>query len=45
MYQLRGGAPFRRDKQGRVFDSRGEEVYLVGAAVEGEGAGDVIDLT
>ena len=32
MYMLSGGAPFRRDKSGAVFDSRSERVELMGAS-------------
>lgn len=31
-YMLDGGAPFRRDSSGRVFDRRGEQVELMGAS-------------
>ena len=31
MYMLRGGAPFRRDKSGAVYDSAGERIKLLGS--------------
>lgn len=30
MYQLSGGAPFRRDSSGAVYDSAGERIKLLG---------------
>lgn len=30
MYQLSGGAPFRRDSTGAVYDSAGERIKLLG---------------
>lgn len=30
MYQLSGGAPFRRDSSGAVYDSAGERIRLLG---------------
>ncbi len=40
-YMLDGGAPFRRDSSGRVFDRRGEQVELMGASEQvGGGGGD-----
>ncbi|KAG2438328.1 hypothetical protein HYH02_011025 [Chlamydomonas schloesseri] len=32
MYMLDGGAPFRRDKSGAVFDKRNERIELMGAS-------------
>ncbi|PNW79130.1 hypothetical protein CHLRE_09g401738v5 [Chlamydomonas reinhardtii] len=34
MYMLDGGAPFRRDKSGAVFDKRNERIELMGASEE-----------
>ncbi|GIM16010.1 hypothetical protein Vretimale_18696 [Volvox reticuliferus] len=34
MYMLDGGAPFRRDKSGAVFDKRNERIELMGATTE-----------
>lgn len=34
MYELPGGAPFRRDDKGRVFDSVGTPIKLLGATAE-----------
>lgn len=34
MYELPGGAPFRRDDKGRVFDSVGMQIKLMGATAE-----------
>ncbi|KAG1681187.1 hypothetical protein FOA52_015630 [Chlamydomonas sp. UWO 241] len=34
MYELHGGAPFRRDGSGRVYDSAGAQVKLMGATAE-----------
>lgn len=31
MYQLDGGAPFRRDSDGNVYSSAGEQMHLLGA--------------
>jgi hypothetical protein len=33
MYMLRGGAPFRRDSNGCVYDKRGEQIDLLGASL------------
>jgi magnesium-dependent phosphatase 1 len=32
MYELTGGAPFRRDANGRVWDAAGTEIKLMGAS-------------
>lgn len=34
MYELPGGAPFRRDDKGRVYDSVGTHIKLLGATAE-----------
>jgi hypothetical protein len=34
MYELHGGAPFRRDKAGKVYDSSGTQLHLMGATAE-----------
>jgi hypothetical protein len=34
MYQLSGGAPFRRDSAGAVYDSAGERIKLLGETMK-----------
>jgi len=34
MYELWGGAPFRRDKEGRVYDSANQRIDLIGATAD-----------
>jgi magnesium-dependent phosphatase 1 len=34
MYQLSGGAPFRRDSSGAVYDSAGERIRLLGDSMK-----------
>ena len=35
MYMLNGGAPFKKDKSGHVYDRSGERVRLIGGAAAG----------